>query len=342
MRPNAAPLALHIARATLVALACGTATPPAAAQLPADLTGTIVVTNKGGASASIVDIASGRILVTLPTGDGPHEVVLSRNGEIAVVTDYGGPPRRTLTVLDVPGMRVARTIDLGQYTAPHGIVFLPGDSLVAVTSEATQNVVIVNALAGEVRTAISTGQPGSHMVAATRDASYLYTGDMGSNTVSELDARAGRRTRGWDVPTRPEAINVTPDGAEIWVGSNEEHKVSVLDPRTGAIRTVADSVAWPYRILFTPDLQLVLIPDLGNEELRFIDRSSHREIERLRFPGAAPQGITITPDGRFAFLSLSREDRIAVIDIAARSVIGHLPAGARPDGVVYTARVFAR
>ena len=32
--------------------------------------------------------------------------------------------------------RVARTISLGQYRAPHGIVYLPGDSIVAVTSAA--------------------------------------------------------------------------------------------------------------------------------------------------------------------------------------------------------------
>ena len=80
------------------------------------------------------------MLATLPTGQGPHEVAISRDGSVAVVTDYGaqGPGGNTLTVIDVPGQRVARTIELGQYRRPHGIVFLPGDSLVAVTSEASR------------------------------------------------------------------------------------------------------------------------------------------------------------------------------------------------------------
>ena len=36
-----------------------------------------MVTNKTPATATILDVASGRVLATLPTGQGPHEVVLS-------------------------------------------------------------------------------------------------------------------------------------------------------------------------------------------------------------------------------------------------------------------------
>ncbi len=118
----------------------------AAAQVTG-LGGTLVVTNKSPSKATIIDVASGRTLATLPTGAGPHEVVLSPNGTWAVVTDYAGTPGnpgKSLTVIQVPQQRVEKTIDLGTYTRPHGIVFLPGDSLVAVTSETTGNVVIVN------------------------------------------------------------------------------------------------------------------------------------------------------------------------------------------------------
>jgi YVTN family beta-propeller protein len=328
----------------LLAIAALAAVPYGAdAQLPEGLAGTLVVTNKGAASASIIDIATASIVATLQTGAGPHEVVLTGDGSLAIVTDYGAQQGgSTLTVIDVPGKRVVRTIDLGQYTRPHGIAVLPGDSLVAVTSESTQNVVIVNVRAGAVRRAISTGQAGSHMVAVTRDGSRFYTGDIGSNTVSELDPAAGQTTRRWDVPQQPEAINVTPDGSEVWVGSNAEGKVSVVNPRTGEIRTAAEEVGWPYRILFTPDQRLVLLPDLRREELRFIERTSHRELGRLQLSGAGPQGITLTPDGRYAFLSLSQQNRVAVIDVASRRVLGHLPTGAGPDGVVDTSRVVTR
>ena len=82
----------------------------------ASLSGTLVATNKSPFTATIIDVASGRALATLPTGQGPHEVVLTRDGRTAVVTDYGaGQGGSTLTVIDVPGLRVTRTISLGEY-----------------------------------------------------------------------------------------------------------------------------------------------------------------------------------------------------------------------------------
>lgn len=308
----------------------------------AQVTGTLVVTNKSPSTATVIDIASNRILATLPTGPGPHEIAITRDGRWAVVTDYGAAPRKTLTVIDVPAPAVARTIDLGAYTAPHGIVFLPGDSLVAVTSEATRNVVIVHVASGTVRRAIATDQQGSHMVGVTADGRRAYTGNIGSNTVSELDLVAGHSLRRFDVPPQPEAINVTPDGSEVWVGSNATGVVSVVNTATGAVTPAAEGFGWPYRVLFTPDMRTVLLPDLRGETLRFVDRASKRELGRIAFPGGGPQGITMTPDGRYAFLSLSREARVAIVDVTTLTVVGHVAAGETPDGVVYTSSVVAR
>ena len=308
----------------------------------AGLTGTLVVTNKQPFTASIIDVGSGRLLATLPTGRGPHEVVLSSDGRTAVVTDYGSGQSPTLTVIDVPGLAVARTISLGTYTRPHGIVFLPGDSTVVVTSESTNNVVVVNVHSGSVSYAVGTQHGGSHMVGVTRDGKWAYTGDMGSHTVTQIDLSTRQYVRSWNVPEVPEAINVTPDGKEVWVGSNRTGKVTVLDPATGTQRVAADGVSWPYRVLFTPDVSAVAIPDMNNNEVRFLERATHRELSRLSFPNAGPQGITITPDGRYVFLSLSRESRVVIIDMRTRQVVGNLAAGATPDGVAYTPMVVAR
>jgi DNA-binding beta-propeller fold protein YncE len=310
---------------------------PVSAQVDG-LSGTIVVVNKGVSTVTVLDVATGNPLAALPTGPGPHEAALTSDGTLAVITDYN--PGSSLTIIDVPGRRVVRTVDFSQYPRPHGIEMLPGDSLVAVTSEASQNLVLVNIREGVIRRAIGTRHRGSHMVGVTADGATAWTGDMQDNTVSELDLRTGQYVRSFDVPQTPEAVNVTPDGSEVWVGSNATGRVSVVDPGTGNVTTAAEGFGWPYRIRFTPDVRTVLLPDLRGEELRIIDRATHEERARIAFAGQAPQGITVTPDGRFAFLALSGAGRIAIIDIAAGTVAGHLPAGDTPDGIVYTTRVF--
>ena len=320
----------------LVALA---AFPLFASAQVAGVTGTLIVTNKTPATASIIDLASGRTLATLPTGQGPHEVVVSRDGNTAVVTDYGAQtPGQSLTVIDVMGKSVRRTIPLGEYRRPHGIVFLPGDTLVAVTSETNRAVLTVDVRSGTIVRVAMTNQAGSHMVGVTADGRRGYTGDIGSNTVTELDMMSGAVLRRFDVPAQPEAINVTSDGREVWVGSNATGRVSAIDLSSGSVSAAAEGFSWPYRVLFSPDLATVMLPDYRGNALRFVDRASKRELGRLTWEGAGPQGITLGPAGRHAFLSLSNEGRVAIIDVATRAVVGHVAAGQTPDGVAYTSR----
>lgn len=321
----------------VLATACVPAVAPLAAQ-----TGTLVVLNKGDASANIIDLGSGRILATVPTGDGPHEAAITRDGRLAVAADYGGrTPGNSLTVIDVPGLRVVKTIDLGEYRRPHGLAFLPGDSILAVTSETAQQVLLVHVGDGAIRRTIGTEQAGSHMLALVGDATRLYTSNGRDNSVSELDVRTGRGARHFAVPPGPEAITVTPDGREVWVGSNTEGTVNVLDPRTGTVEQAADGFSWPYRILITPDQRHVLIPDLRGNRLRFFDRATREQLAMLEFPGAGPQGITLDADARFAFLALSAQDMVAVIDLARREAVRYITTGSGPDGLAYTTRVAA-
>jgi DNA-binding beta-propeller fold protein YncE len=329
-------------RSFLIFIACALASPPLQAQGAGGVpsSGTLIVTNKSPATATIIDVSSGRVLATLPTQPGPHEVVLSRDGRVAVVSDYGAQTGgNTLTVIDVPSLRVARTISLGEYRRPHGMVLLPGDSLVAVTSETNRHLLVVRIATGDIVKAIATQQNGSHMVGVTASGTRAWTGNIGSNSISELDLVNGTALRNVTVPAQPEAINVTPDGREVWVGSNATGLLSVVDAANGKVSTAAEGFGWPYRVLFSPDNALVLLPDLKKEELRFVDRRTRRELGRLALPGLGPQGIIFTPDGTHAFLSLSTGARIAVIDIAARTVVREIAAGDTPDGIAYTTRV---
>jgi DNA-binding beta-propeller fold protein YncE len=312
---------------------------PVAAQAP-EVGGTLIVVNKGGASASIVDVGSGRILKTLPTGDGPHEAAISADGSVAVVTDYGGRSGgNTLTVIDVPGLAVARTIDLGEHRRPHGIDFMPGDEVVAVTTEQSRHVVLVNVETGEIVNELPTEGDVSHMLAIPGSADLIYTSDIRDATVTEIEVARGASVRKFEVPVTPEAVGVTPDGTEVWVGSNELGVVSVIDTGSGEVTQALEGFGWPYRVVFSEDGQTVLLPDLRGNELRIVDVESRSEKARVSFPDAGPQSVVFSADGKYVFQTLSLEDRVAVIELESGAVIGYLPAGTRPDGLAHTARV---
>jgi len=116
-------------------------------------TGTVIVSNMNDNTATIIDAATGKVLATLPTGEGPHEVAASHDGRWALVSNYGvrGKPGNSITVIDIGRLAVARTIELREDQRPHGMKFLPGDSLVVVTSETSKSVILVDARSGAHR-----------------------------------------------------------------------------------------------------------------------------------------------------------------------------------------------
>lgn len=324
----------------IVALVAACFASVAMAQQPGDLSGTLIVLNKRGHDASFIDLASGETIATLATGRGPHELVVSEDGRWAIGTDYAGG--NSLTVFDVEDLSVVRTISLADYPRPHGILFLPGQQQVIVTSEASDRLVIVDFHRGEIVRAIETGQNGSHMVALSADGQTAFTSNGASNSVSMIDVVSGDLLRIFDVPDRPEAITANKRGDSVWVGSNDSEVVSVLATATGEISRQWDGFSWPYRILLTDDERIAVMPDLGNEQLRFFDVTSGVETGRLDLSGAQPQGVALYSDDRTLFLSLSGQNKVLVIDLESREVLGEYEAGQAPDGIGYSPLVLRK
>ena len=304
------------------------------AEPAAGLRGTLIVLNKASHDASFIDLGSGELLATLPTGRGPHELLVSDDGRWAIGTDYSGG--NSLTVFDIENLQVARTIDLSDYPRPHGILFLPGQEEVIVTSEASQTLVIVNYLTGEVVRTIGTGQDGSHMVALSENGRVAYTSNMNSNSVSVVHVVNGELITTIDVPDRPEAITTNKLGSEIWVGSNDEEVVSVISAKSGSIIRQWSGFEWPYRILLTDDESYAVVPDMGTEQLRFFNVGSGQELGSMDLHGSSPQGVIFYEDDRTLLISLSAADKVLAVDIESRTILGEYETGSSPDGIAYS------
>lgn len=321
----------------LCMLASGFYTGGSAAEIPADMTGTLIVLNKNSNNASFIDLASGSTIATLPTGEGPHELVVSDDGRWAVGTDYGGGD--SLTVFDVESLEVARTIDLGDYPRPHGIKFLPGQAEVVVTSEANGELVIINLQSGSILGSIATSGRGSHMVALAENGELAFTSNLASNNVSVVNLNRGRMQAAFRVAGRPEAIAVNKLATEIWVGSNDEGLVSVLNSANGKVEAQWSGFNWPYRILLSNDEQLAVVPDMNNNDLRFIDAVNKQEIGKIELGEVSPQGIIFHPNDQILFLSLAGRDKVLVIDRESLEILGEYETGSAPDGIGYSSLI---
>lgn len=303
----------------------------------ADTTALLLVANKQEHTLSVIEVGTGRLLATLPTGRGPHEVAVSSDGRRAVVANYGDQaPGSSLTVVDLVTRTVQRTIDLGEYRRPHGIVVLPGDSLAAVTVEASQAVLVVR-LDGGVRHAIPTNARGSHMVAVTADGKRGYTANVPEGSITELDLESGATLRSLSVSSVTEGVAVTPDGREVWVGSNDQHTVTVVDTRSWKAVDTLPAAGLPYRIAISPDGKTAVVPAPMGGVVRIFDIPSRSERAVVDFGAGAesqgPVGSTITSNGAYAFVALQGTNEAAMVDLATGRELRRFTTGAGPDGI---------
>ena len=306
---------------------------PAAAQ--GTRTGNLLVANQEGASASLIDLRTDSMRF-IAVGVGPHEAAIAPSGRTGVVTIYGQRPAgNELAVIDIAAARVTRTISLGQYTRPHGVVFIPGDDTrVVVTSESTGNVVVVNIETGTIESVIPTEAKGSHMAAITADGKRVFTSNVGSGSVSEIDLVGRRFVRAFAVAPQVEGIAVTPDGRLVFAGSNTDGTVSIIDTGTGTVVTTLRGFTLPYRLAISADGRTALACDPEGNAIHAIDVATRAVTWKLDGL-ASPRGVSIAPDGRAAFVTLAGDPSVGLVDMTARALVRTIPVGPSPDGVGY-------
>ena len=329
----------HLARPLLIlaALGCGTSTVvPALAQ--GLKSGNLLVANQEDASASLIDLRTDAMKL-IHVGIGPHEAQISPSGRIGVVTIYGQRPAgNELAVIDIASGTVTRTISLGEYTRPHGVVFMPGDETrVVVTSETTQNVVLVNIAQGTVEGAIPTGAKGSHMAAITADGKRVWTSNVGSGGVSEIDLTGKTLVRAIQVAPQVEGVAVTPNGKLVFAGSNTDGTVSILDAQTGAVVDTLRGFKLPYRLAVSADGSMAIACDPDGGAIHVIDVATRAVSWKLDGLGS-PRGVSFSADGKTAFVTLADGPSVGIVDLATRKLVRTIAVGASPDGVGWGVR----
>ena len=317
---------------------------------------TLVVLNKAEATASLIDLDTGKVKKTLPTGDGPHEVAVSPDGTVALVTNYGNRKAdgNSLTVIDVGAGKVTSTIDLGEFKRPHGVRFLDGGRA-AVTAEANKALLIVDVKTGEVESEIHTNQDVSHMVAVTPDGSRAFVANIGSGSVTAIDLDEGRVLAQIETGEGAEGIDVTPDGKEVWVTNRAADTVSVLDAASLEVLVTVPCATFPIRVRITPDGRHALVSNARSADLAVFDVATRKEEKRIAFEREAastegrlfgdqfgdssvPIGVVVAPNGSTAWVAHSNADTISVVDLKSWKATGHLVAGKEPDGMAYSPR----
>jgi YVTN family beta-propeller protein len=333
-------LALFIGMIMLVTMiGCEVETAPAATED----SGILVVLNKSGYTAMIIDMATREVLAELETGIAPHEAEISPDGVYAVASDYGeydGPPGHTLTVINLQTNEVDRVIDLGEYTRPHGLAWFDDGEHLAVTAEGQQSLIVLHMPTDEIVKVIPTNQERSHIVELSSDNRIAYVANIDYGTMSVIDLEAEEVIALVETGAGAEGIAISPDETELWITNRYEDTVSIISLDDYEVLQTVDAGSFPIRANFTPDGNHVLVANMQGGDVSVFDASTRTEVNRIDLEpdsesNAMPVGMLIIPGNRI-LVAGTQTDCLYVIDLTSFEIIDHIQTGEEPDGMAFT------
>ena len=329
----------HWMSAAIQLLAICTVTSFAISQTPSPA---LLVLEKEDKSLAIVDPGTLKVVGRAPAGEDPHEVVVSQDRSRAYISNYGGfrMPQNTLSVVDLSSQKALSPVDLGPLRAPHGLDIV--NDKVYFTAEGSKVIGCYDPATKQVEWVVGTGQDRTHMLKVSPDISAIFTASMTSSTITIFEHDKNADSSGWTetniaVSKAPEGFDVSPDGKELWAASHQE-MVTIFDIATKkVIQTINVHTKFANRLKFTPDGKHVLISDLGNGGLIVVDAASRKEVKRIGL-GRGASGILVAPDGSVAYVAVSPDNNVAVLDLKTMSLTGRIATGKGPDGLTWAVR----
>jgi YVTN family beta-propeller protein len=297
----------------------------------------LLVLNKEDATFVVVDPAAGKILATVPVGQGPHELVVSTDGKYAFAANYGtGPaPGSTISMIDIAAAREVRRIDVSPLRRPHGLWFTGGK--LYFSAEADKKIARYDPTTDKVDWQFETGQNATHMVMLSKDGKTILTSNIASGTVSVIQPGADGN---WvqtvvTVGRGPEGIDIAPDGKTAWSAHSQDGGVSVIDLASKKVlHTIDVGTKRSNRIKLTADGKFALISDLDAGELVVLDTATRTVTRRLPL-GKMPEGILIPPGSSVAYVAVNGDNYIAAIDLKTWAVARKIQTGTGPDGMAW-------
>jgi YVTN family beta-propeller protein len=301
----------------------------------------IIQTNSAGDNIHIIDPATNKVVGVINGIEVSHGAAASPDGSRYYFSDEG---ESTLDVVDRKTLRVTKRIPLSGH--PNnisigkagrrvyvGIAVAPGavDVIDTVSLEKVKSIPVKGAV---------------HNTYVTPDGKYVISGSIPAKVITVIDAQT--ETPAWslqmDLGIRPMAFTTNADGSTKWIltqltgfngfavvdfasrqeikriklpdlpagkepflfGGNESHGMAVTsDGKTLAVNSRLNSAVYLYSL---PDLNLQ-----GSVEV-----------------GRAPDWVTLTPDGRTAYVANAGSNSVSVIDIRARKEVTRIPVGQVP------------
>jgi DNA-binding beta-propeller fold protein YncE len=278
-----------------------------------------------------------------------HELAISYDRRLAFVPLYGDGiygsnknPNNKILVIDLEAQALADVIDLGEITAPHGLV-ATSDGKLWVVADIPNKLIVVDPARREIEAAYDCPSKGAHQMALLPDESKVYV-SCKEGDVAVFDRR--RRTWTAAVPLRApgvtsgngsgsEGVMPTSTGDRLVVIDNANNDLRVIDTRTDTevdrVPLVSSPPTNPKRsrlakLMFAPDGRHLVATSYASALAWVIDATDLRR--QTPVPVAkGPQGMAFPPDSKSVVVASHDSGLLTRIDLTEPRAVAAYDGG---------------
>ncbi len=208
-----------------------------------------------GAAVSVVDVAEGKVIKTIPTPAGPHGLTASPDGRYIYVACLNG---QALAVIDTTTNSLAQTLVLPANAHPYSVVSSKDGRYLYITDNFFGRVLVVDTtrLNDPAQAVVGDAPAGQTpvLLAIAPDGKRLYVTNSGGNlSVLDLTSDPTHPQLVATVPVgrSPHGVAVSPDGRYVMVANIESGNLSVVDTSTDTVVATIKGESNPNDVLIT-------------------------------------------------------------------------------------------
>ena len=290
-------------------------------------------------SVSVIDIASNKVIKTIPVGANPYGVTVNHTGTFAYVGNTSG--NTGISVIDTKTNLVSTTIPLN--SAPGEMVLSPDDSKLYVANY--PYITIINT--GN-NTIVGSFTEGGNFVetglAISPDGKRLYISDGTDNDVLVVNASDYTKIADIKIGYNPHGIVLSPDGSRLYVPTGIE---SIYNPPVGindnltVVNTANDAILatipvgeGPYNVVLNSDGSRAYVANSISNSVSVINTINYSIVTTIPV-GKGPAGLSSTADGSEIFVTNDLSNDVNVINTKINSVAATISIGTGTSPISY-------
>ncbi len=135
------------------------------------------------------------------------------------------------------------------------------------------------------------------------------------------------------------AIDLSPDGLEVWVVNPDHASVSVIGTQAPQANTLLAEIPVgrePWCVDTHPTNGEAWVTSLRDDRVYIVDMASRTVVDSID-TGYETFGVAFDPSGTVALVTASGADRVLAVDVASRAIVQSFAVYRRPRGIAWRA-----